>query len=312
MPFHRFSNCDFVDLGEVGYGFSGLVLQSKLTQNGQMVARKIIHETMRKRADSQIILPPLTRELSIYNEIAKRGGCEFIVKCFGCIPPGEKGHVHGGLVLELMDLGSLHDLLLRHGGAPLPEPIILAVAYSLFGACHFLQTTGMLHRDIKPSNILFNRQGHIKICDFGEAACIESCQDANNPRNGGGSLAYMAPERLSGQAHGPAADIWSIGTVLLEMALGRFPFQSSENRGSCSSFSDTDCSMIELWETITDESSFPPGIDCTRYSHGLAALISACLQQNPAKRPLAGQMLASELFESRAMPLDVSAFLLFK
>ena len=269
------------------------------------MARKIIHETRRKRAEMPASLSSIERELSVYSQVAKRGGSEFIVKCLGLLMPGEKGHLHGGLILEFMDLGSLHDLMLKRGGKPFSEAAILSVAHALFSACKFLHSLGLLHRDLKPSNILFNRSGQVKICDFGEAASVVACADSEASQSGGGSLAYMAPERLAAQPHGPAADVWSIGVVLLEMAQGHFPFQSTDQLGSCSSFSDQDCSMIELWETIMDEAAFPPPIDHTRFSPALAELISACLQRSPEKRPVIDDILASDIFNNRASASDL-------
>ncbi len=307
---NHFSPADFIDFEEVGHGFSGFVLKSKLGQDGPLVARKIIHETRRKRAEMPTSLSPAEREFEVYSRVARHGGSSFIVNCLGLMKEGAKGHLHGGLVLEFMDLGSLHDLLLRRPGHPLPESIILTVAHSLFSACHLLHSFGLLHRDLKPSNILFNSRGQVKICDFGEAAGLDECADSSLSQCGGGSLAYMAPERLSGQPHGPAADVWSIGVVLLEMVQGHFPFQNTAQVGSCSSFSDHDCSMIELWEIIMDEATFPPLINQTHYSPALTALISACLQRNSEKRPHIKDLLTSQIFDSQAEPSELLSLLI--
>lgn len=308
---------EFQDLGEVGHGFSGLVLKSRHLASAQIVARKIIHETARKRAEMQepstAVASALIKEISIYNQIGSRES-EYVIRCLGILPPGRKGHIHGGLVFEFMDLGSLQDLLLAKRES-LPEPVILKIAHSLFQAGNHLHSLGLLHRDIKPSNILFNSAGQVKLCDFGEAASLKDCQDTQKARFGsGGSLAYMAPERLANQIHGTAADVWSIGVVLLEMALGRYPFASAEQlSGSASSFSDNDCSVIELWETVmggdADDTSFPPQIDSDKYSVSLAALISACLQRDAAKRPIIDELLKHSIWNDRATSEELVAFL---
>ena len=209
--FKDFYGKDFEDQEEVGWGFSGLVLKSFHRPSNRVLARKIIHETPRKRAESAI-----TRYEAEFYEKMKDDANNFnIVKCYGRLPAGTKGHIHGGLVFEFMDLGSLADFLLLHHHNPFPESIILYIANNLLNACAQLESLGIVHRDIKPSNILFNSQGGVKLCDFGEACYVWESRDKNSDYGRmAGSTAYMSPERLACQEHGHASDIWSGGLVL--------------------------------------------------------------------------------------------------
>ena len=80
----------------------------------------------------------------------------------------------------------------------------------------------IIHRDIKPSNLLMNSAGRLKIADFGVsgqlANSVSKCQTWV------GTVTYMSPERIKGDAYGFASDSWSLGLSLLEFALGHFPY----------------------------------------------------------------------------------------
>lgn len=281
--FKDFYGCDFEDQEEVGWGFSGLVLKSFHRPSNRILARKIIHETPRKRAELV-----LTRYEAEFYEKMKEDANSNIVKCFGKLPVGTKGHIHGGLVFEFMDLGSLADFLLLHHHTPFPEPIILYIAQNLLKACAQLELLGIVHRDIKPSNILFNSVGGVKLCDFGEACYVWESKDKNcNYGRMAGSTAYMSPERLACQEHCHSSDIWSVGLVLLELTFNTFPFASSsttETSNSQVSF-DGGCSLIELWEMVMETDPLPQVSN--NYSHGLQELVRFCMRKDPKNRPSA-------------------------
>ncbi len=80
----------------------------------------------------------------------------------------------------------------------------------------------VIHRDIKPSNILVNKKGFLKIADFGVSGkidCTIACLSSWV-----GTMTHMSPERLWGEPYYADTDIWSLGLIILECALGHFPF----------------------------------------------------------------------------------------
>lgn len=299
--FKNFLGSEFEDYEEVGFGFSGSVLKSLHRPTNRILARKIIHETPRRRRE--LFKSGSTRitykEADFYRKIVLSGGCKNIVKCFGVMPAGTKGHLHGGLVFEFMDLGSLADLLHHRSHHPLPEPFILTIAQNLLQACAYLEGLGIVHRDIKPSNILFDRGSGVKLCDFGEACYAwESENQQNKSSRMAGSTAYMSPERLASLSHSHSADIWSVGLVLLELTSSTFPFAisssnstttTSSSSDSCASF-DGNCSIIELWETVMEVEHLPK-VSTDFYSSDLVNLVSLCMRKDPNTRPTAKFLL---------------------
>ncbi|MEZ5333207.1 MAG: protein kinase, partial [Thermoanaerobaculia bacterium] len=126
------------------------------------------------------------------------------------------------IVMSCYGGGSLRARL-RHGRLGLDEAVDLALQ-AAEGMAH-AHAAGVIHRDIKPENLLFDREGRLKIVDFGLAR-VES--EGSLTRTGVivGTYAYMSPEQALGERVDARADVWSLGAVLYEMATGRPPFRS--------------------------------------------------------------------------------------
>jgi calcium-dependent protein kinase len=91
--------------------------------------------------------------------------------------------------------------------------------------CH---SWGVIHRDIKPENIMYDKDGEIKLIDFGLSRIIEEQKSRKALHTYCGTLAYMAPEVLSG-TYNKECDIWSLGVLLYVLVSGYLPFQG-QNR----------------------------------------------------------------------------------
>lgn len=94
--------------------------------------------------------------------------------------------------------------------------IVLALGY--------LHDNNIVYRDLKLENLLLDKDGHIKIADFG--LCKEDISFSGRTRTFCGTPEYLAPEVLEDNDYGRAVDWWGLGVVMYEMMCGRLPFYS--------------------------------------------------------------------------------------
>jgi len=90
-----------------------------------------------------------------------------------------------------------------------------------------LHTRGIVHRDLKPENVVIDKDGFIKLCDFGFAKCIGNDPTART-HTSLGTPEYMAPECIQAVGHGKAVDLWCLGVMLFEMLTGTTPFNEED------------------------------------------------------------------------------------
>lgn len=126
------------------------------------------------------------------------------------------------LVMELMPGGTLEDRLVD-GGGRLPLPVLRHVMRSVLDGLLAVHRRGVVHRDLKPANVFFGAAGDVKIGDFG----VAHLTDLGATLTGAmlGTLAYMAPEQITG-SHRPDAstDLYALGVILFRCLTGALPF----------------------------------------------------------------------------------------
>jgi non-specific serine/threonine protein kinase len=139
------------------------------------------------------------------------------------------------IVMELLDGENLAQRIARQVFEP---AALLDVAIQIADALESAHAKGIVHRDIKPANLFVNPRGQVKILDFGLAK-IETLRRAGAgsqietmvardeltmPGTTVGTVSYMSPEQARGQLTDARTDLFSLGTVLYQMAAGTLPF----------------------------------------------------------------------------------------
>ena len=123
------------------------------------------------------------------------------------------------LAMEYVAGETVAHQLERDGPFSIPEAI--RVLRSVADALNHVHWIGILHGDLKPQNIMLGAGGDVKLLDFGVAHDLAQLVAGDTFRPG--TLAYMSPDQLLGDALGPASDIFSLGVVFYEMLTGRLP-----------------------------------------------------------------------------------------
>src|SRR6266566_756263 len=208
----RFGNYDLVHRIDVG-GMGEVYLAHQRSAFGRDVAIKII------RSD-------LVHDVTARARFLREAEVSAHLKHEHILPLFEFGEDQGRLFLvtPYIEGGTLAHYL-KSGPLSLAEvhhlfvPLVQAVAY--------IHRRGVIHRDLKPTNILLDEQDgqlYVRLIDFGIASVQGSTASPPLTTAGNelGTIAYMAPERLSGVA-APSNDIFSLGVILYQMLTGNFP-----------------------------------------------------------------------------------------
>lgn len=188
------------------------------------------------------------------------------------------------LVMEYIPGVTLKD---RIADGPLPEKEIAHLGLQLAEGLTAAHLHGVVHRDLKPGNIMITPDDRLKILDFGLAKLVDphdqtGCLDrSTTSQPGAGTLAYMAPEQLSGKLVDQRADIYGAGTVLYEMTTGRHPFQGPV--------------VGSLIDDILHRLPVPPGQFRSGISSRLEEIVLKCLEKDPGDRYQASRDLQIDL-----------------
>jgi len=126
------------------------------------------------------------------------------------------------MVMEFVEGETLANRLAR---APLSTAEVVNYADQILSALSYAHKQNIIHRDIKPANMMLTPTGVVKLMDFGIA---RSSKDGALTSTGTtlGSLNYMPPEQVRGEAADARSDIYSFGVSLYEMLTGKLPFHS--------------------------------------------------------------------------------------
>jgi serine/threonine protein kinase len=191
------------------------------------------------------------------------------------------------LTMQLVE-GEPLERLIPPGGMPVAR--ILDIAAALSEALAAAHEKGIVHRDLKPANVVVTKDGRVKVLDFGLAK-VAGLEDGAPPgselstamktREGVvmGTLPYMSPEQVQGQAVDHRTDIFSLGVVLCEMATGARPFRGTSAAALASAIlRDPPPAVAELRPDLPAE---------------LAQLIGRCLEKDRERRIQTTKALAA-------------------
>jgi eukaryotic-like serine/threonine-protein kinase len=181
------------------------------------------------------------------------------------------------LVMELVDGPSLADML---AGGPIDPARVMDIVAQAAAGLDAAHSSGLVHRDIKPANLLLSAAGQVKITDFGIAHAAGS---APITRHGQliGTPAYLAPERVAGQAAGPASDLYSLGILAHECLTGVRPYAGTSIE-------------IALAHSQQALPTLPTSVPAP-----VAAFITELTAKDPAARPASARLAAARATELR-------------
>ncbi|SEG73250.1 Serine/threonine protein kinase [Nonomuraea solani] len=240
-------------LRSLGRGGQGAVYLA-MAPNGVRVAVKVLHDLVDETARARF-----AREV----ETARRVATFSTARVLDVNINGQ----HAYIVSEYVEGPSLEQLVKKHG--PRDQDGLTRLALSTAGALAAIHKAGIVHRDFKPSNVLIGHDGP-RVIDFGIARALDQVTMTSGKMVG--TPPYMSPEQLTGEAVGPASDVFSWAVTMMFAATGRPAFGE-----------DTVPAVFNRVLTFhPDLSPLPPG---------LRGIVGACLNKRPDERPSASEVM---------------------
>ncbi|XP_053706988.1 dual specificity mitogen-activated protein kinase kinase 4a isoform X4 [Synchiropus splendidus] len=280
---------DLKDLGEIGRGAYGSVNKMVHKPSNQIMAVKRIRSTVDEKEQKQLLM-----DLDV---VMRSSDCPYIVQFYGAL--FREGDCWICMELMATSLDKFYKFVYCSLDDVIPEEILGKITLATVKALnHLKENLKIIHRDIKPSNILLDRNGNIKLCDFGISGQLV---DSIAKTRDAGCRPYMAPERIdpsaSRQGYDVRSDVWSLGITLYELATGRFPYPK--------------------WNSVFDQLTQvvrgdPPQLSNSeerRFSPKFIAFVNVCLTKDESKRPKYKELLKDpfiQMYEERSV--DVAGY----
>jgi serine/threonine protein kinase len=242
-------------LEEAGRGAMGQVYKARDRETGETVALKLIKPEI---ASDPAMVERFKSELLFARKITHKNVCRVY----------EFSRVDGTayISMEFVDGESLRSVLKRF--ASLTPRKGLDLALQMCAGLKEAHAQGIVHRDLKPENVMIDRQGNVKLMDFGIARSMEAMTLLTGSMVG--TPAYMAPEQAAGKSVDHRADIYALGLMLYEMFTGVQPFRADNALA---------LAMKHVQEPPHPPREIEPGI-----SAPLEGAILKCLEKAPDNR----------------------------
>ncbi|UQD51664.1 Stk1 family PASTA domain-containing Ser/Thr kinase [Bacillus methanolicus] len=155
------------------------------------------------------------------------------------------------IVMEYVDGQTLKQYILQN--SPIPTETALEIMQQLTSAISHAHQNDIVHRDIKPHNILLDKNGNVKVTDFGIAMAL-SATSITQTNSVLGSVHYLSPEQARGGMANKKSDIYSLGIVMFEMLTGRLPFSGESAVSIALKHLQSETPSLKRWNSSIPQS----------------------------------------------------------
>ena len=254
-------------LGLLGAGGMGEVYRARDRKLGREIAIKVLPEEFARDPSRVSRFEREARMLAAVNHPT-------IAAIYGAEEDGSTRYI----VMELVEGETLAE---RLSGGALPVADALRIGAGIVEALEVAHEKGVIHRDLKPANIKLNREGKVKVLDFGLAKAMDLpfagdmsrtptlVMDDSRPGDIVGTPEFMSPEQARGKETDRRTDIWAFGCILFEMLSGKRAFTGETIPDA----------LLAILDREPDWSALP-----ARTPPRVRELLARCLEKDPARR----------------------------
>ncbi|CAH8356004.1 unnamed protein product [Eruca vesicaria subsp. sativa] len=252
----------------IGSGAFGTVYMGMNLDSGELIAVKqvLIASNYASKEKTQAQIQELEEEVKLLKKLSHPN----IVRYLGTVREDDTFNI----LLELVSGGSISSLLEKFG--PFPESVVRRFTKQLLFGLEYLHNHAIMHRDIKGANILVDKEGCIKLADFGASKQVAELATMSGAKSMKGTPYWMAPEVILQTGHSFSADIWSVGCTVIEMVTGKAPWSQKYKEVAAIFFIGTTKSHPPIPDTLSSDAK---------------DFLLKCLQQEPDMRPTASELL---------------------
>lgn len=264
---------------ESGTSFGGYRVERLLGSGGMGVVYEAVQTSLDRRVALKILKPELARDPAFLDRFRREGRLQAVIEHPNVLSVYEVGEAedHGLFIaMRLVDGPTLADLL---KAGELDAGRTLRLLEQVGEAVDFAHEAGLVHRDVKPQNILVGENDVAFLADFGLSRI--GTDPASRSRPTVGTVAYVAPEIIGGEAPGPASDRYAFAATLFHCLTGDVVFP----RGS------------EAAVLFAHAGEPPPRISARRpeLPASLDSIFEEALAKDPARRPAGARGLVASV-----------------
>ena len=259
-------------------------IEKLLGQGGMSAVYKATDPNLRRTVAIKLIHPHLASDQDFVRRFEEEAAAVAslrhanIIQVFDFSHDGDTYY----MVLEYLPGESLDQRLIRLNNRGERMEVAKAAEFmlSLCNAVAYAHDEGMVHRDLKPANVMITPNEQVVLMDFGIAKIMGG---ESHTATGAlvGTIVYMSPEQIRGEAAGPSSDIYALGIILYEMVTGQRPFQGENTAATM---------MAHLNNPIPDARQYNPSTPLE-----IIAIIEKALAKNPDIRYQTAHEMAADL-----------------
>ena len=280
----------------IGSVLAGHRIERVLGRGGMGVVYAAVDLSLERTVALKLIAPELAENAGFRRRFIAESRIAASLEHPNVVPIFRAGEEEGALFLAMrfVDGDNLAAIVLRDGPlAPARAAGLLAQVASALEAAH---GRDLVHRDVKPANVLVTAADHVYLTDFGLVEDLAATAGATRSAEVLGTLDYIAPERIRGDATGPWTDVYALGCVLFFALTGQVPFP-------------LEVAESKLWAHVSEP---PPRPSDAGAPEAFDAVVATALAKQPRERHesaagFAAAMLAAAGADAPAATAAVAA-----